>query len=143
MVCIRLGGDLSLFISLCVCTCVMCMFSLEQSFIFLSCNFPQQMNLYSKQPCGEETFSFSMKQVLAHQLSFGIGEGWKGKVSQLSVSWSVGCGARGSQQSLKEKVNLLVNKWLPYCGGGVQIIRGIFGQFLSKAFLKTDLDYRR
>lgn len=29
-----------------------------------------------------------MKQVLAHQLSFGIGEGWKGKVSQLYVSWS-------------------------------------------------------
>lgn len=66
-----------------------------------------------------------MKQVLAHQLP-RLGSGKGGKERPSSCLLAV-CGAGGSQQRLKEKVNLLVNKWLPYCGGGVQIIRGIFG----------------
>lgn len=66
-----------------------------------------------------------MKQVLAHQLPrLGSGKGGKERPSSCLLAI---CGAGGSQQRLKEKVNLLVNKWLPYCGGGVQIIRGIFG----------------
>lgn len=83
------------------------------------------MNLYLKLPCGEEAaLSFSAKQVLTHQLSGFGSEKIEGKAFQLFLGRTC---AGGSQQSLKEKVNLLVNKWLPHCGGGVQIIRGMFG----------------
>lgn len=66
-----------------------------------------------------------MKRVLLHQLS-SLGSEKAGE-KRPPGCFLAECGAGGSQQSLKEKVNLLVNKWLPYCGGGVQIIRGMFG----------------
>lgn len=59
----------------------------------------------------------------APALQFWIREGRKERPSSCFLALRA---AGGSQQCLKEKVNLLVNKWLPHCGG-VQIIRGMFG----------------
>lgn len=112
---------------LCVCTCVYlyeCVFIGGVELFSCPVTFVCKWICIQNSLLVKKQHSASLQnRFCAPALQFWIREGRKERPSSCFLALRA---AGGSQQCLKEKVNLLVNKWLPHCGG-VQIIRGMFG----------------
>lgn len=76
-----------------------------------------------------------LKQVVSHQLSSSGSEQRRRERKRPPCRFLAVCGAGGSQQSLKEKVNLLVNKWLlPIVEEECKLSGGCLGSFCQGHF---------